>query len=187
MARDATNSRRPAAVAVSAIVGQLPAGVGVSLPDLPAPPAPAGSPAWPALPGFPNFPGLPGIAFPPIPGLDPCMFLECLAARIDGSGGSGGGHVPGPIKPGDPVGTLVGEGIGAFNRARDFVEEKLRDAERRAKDLLAAEKAAAAAVQTDIQAARKPAEKEVEDLRNKGTQLGNTVATTIAQSWPFSG
>lgn len=172
----------PTPADVQSIISQLLAGVGAAAQGV----------SVPGLPGAPAFPGLP-FQLPNIPGLDPCKFLKCLAASMDC--GCGGGQAPGsqppqatipqPPEGPDPVATMIGTGVEIFTRARALAEERLRSAQQRAADLLAAEKAAAdAAAKAAIQKARKDAEKNVAGLKSQAEQLTTAIGTSIAQAWP---
>ncbi len=129
---------------------------------------------------------------PQIPGLDYCKFLKCLASSMDcggassspSNGGAGtiGGGARVSVSAGvavDNFGRLVSSGVDALNRARDVAEQALRDAERRAADLAAAEKTAAAAAKAELQKARKEAEKAADELRGKVNTLGATIGSML--------
>jgi len=144
-----------------------------------------GMPGLPGLPGLLGLPQLPGLPFqiPQIPGLDACMFIKCLASSMDCSGATGGG-MPGTGGGDDPIGRMVGSGIEALKRARDMAEEKFRQAEQTAKDLAVAANVATGVARNEIEAAKKRAEADAKELREKSEQLGQTIGGAIAHGWP---
>ncbi len=161
----------------SAVIGQFGALLGGGVPGLP------GMPSMPAMP-IPGFP----FPTPPIPGLDPCKLIKCLAASMDCDGASGGGSPPGflpgvVVEPIDAIKVAVDNGIEILKNARDMAEEGRRQADQLAKDLAAAAKEASGDAKKAINAARKEAESTANDLVEKSEQLGGAIGSALASAF----